>query len=98
MEGKINKGKEYVVKNFDIPKDAIFNVPKVIMDSNKKVTIENHGGIAEFKTDQVKINTSIGVIKFQGDSFEILYIGQNTLIISGNVKNIEYEGYRKYGK
>lgn len=98
MEGKINKSKEYVVENFDIPKDAIFKIPKIIIDGNKKITIENHGGIGEFKRDELKINTSIGIIKLQGDSFEILYIGENTLIISGNLKNFECEGYRKYGK
>lgn len=98
MEGKINKGKDYIMKNFDIPKDALFNVPKIIVDNNKKMTIENHKGIAVFKKDEVKINSSIGVIEFEGDSFEILYIGENTLIISGNLKCINYEGYKKYGK
>lgn len=98
LEDKINKSKDYIIRNYDIPKDALFNVPKIIVDNNKKITIENHKGIAVFKRDKVKINSNIGVIEFEGDSFEILYIGENTLIINGNLKTINYEGYKKYDK
>lgn len=98
MEGKINKGKEYIIRNFDIPKDAVLDVPRIIVDNNTKITVENHKGIVIFKRNEVKINSKIGVIDFEGDNFEILYIGENTLIISGNLKNINYEGYKHYGK
>jgi len=98
LEDKFNKGRDYIVKKYDIPKDALFSLPKIIVDNNKKITIENHKGIVLFNRDRVKINSNIGVIEFEGDSFEILYIGDNTLIIDGNLKTINYEGYKKYEK
>ena len=39
----------------------------------------------------IKINTKVKVINIQGDNFEILYIGDSTITISGKFKLISYE-------
>ena len=84
MESKINKGKEILMEKL--------NVPRVVVTGNKEITIENHKGILSFDLKEIKVNSTIGVIKVQGDNFEILYIGGDTITISGRFKAVMYEG------
>lgn len=91
MEEKLNKGREVISKKIDLPKEVILDVPKVIITGNKEVTIENHKGIISFDKDELKINSRIGAVQINGKGFEILYIGESTIVISGTIKSIVYE-------
>ena len=92
MEEKLNKSREQVVKKFDLPKDVILDLPKIIIIGDQEITIENHKGIIMFERDIIKINSRFGPISIKGDNFEILYIGSCTTTISGKFKSIVYEG------
>ena len=91
MEEKINKGRELISEKIDLPKEVLLDVPKIIVTGNKEVTIENHKGIKSFDKDEMKINSRIGTIQIQGSGFEILYIGSDTIAISGTITSIIYE-------
>ncbi|MDS0524052.1 sporulation protein YqfC [Clostridium sp. SHJSY1] len=92
MESKKNKNKEAIIEKFKIPKDLILDIPKIIVTGDKEIIIENHKGIVSFEKNEIRINSRVGIIKIQGSSFEILYIGGDTITISGSFKAIFYEG------
>ena len=62
MESKINRGKEILVEKLDIPKEALLDVPKIIVIGRNEITIENHKGIILFERYNIKINTSLAVV------------------------------------
>lgn len=92
MEGKLNKGREIIVEKFDLPKDVVLDIPKILIIGDREVTIENHKGIIAFERNIIKINSRFGPITINGQNFEILYIGSSTTTISGKFKSIVYEG------
>ena len=92
MEGKFQKGKEKILNKLDFPSDISLDLPKIIVVGNREITIENHRGLMAFETNMVKINSRIGAITINGEKFEILFIGETTITISGIFKGISYEG------
>ena len=91
MQGKIEKSREVIAEKFDLPKDIVLNVPKITIIGNDEITIENHKGIILFERNIIRINTKVKVINIEGENFEILYIGDSTITISGKFKSISYE-------
>lgn len=92
MEGKFKKGKEILVEKFELPKDVILDIPKIIVTGRDEITIENHKGIQIFEKNKIKINTNMSPIEIRGKDFEILYIASNTITIKGYFNSIEYAG------
>lgn len=92
MEDKLNKGREFVVDKLQIPREIVFDVPRVVVTGNTEITIENHKGIISFDKEIIKINSKLGPIKIVGEDFEILFIGGSTITVSGKFKGIEYDG------
>lgn len=97
MENKFNRGKEVLVEKFDLPKDVLLDVPKIIVTGRNEVTIENHKGIMVFERDKIKINTNMSPIEIKGSEFEILYIAAATITIKGYFNSIEYVGWIENG-
>ena len=91
MEDKFQKGKERILNKLDFPHDISLDLPKIIVIGNREIIIENHKGIIFFETNMVKINSRIGPIVIEGEGFEILFIAETSITISGNFKGISYE-------
>jgi sporulation protein YqfC len=91
MQGKMDKSREMLVEKLDLPKDVMLNLPKITIIGNDEITIENHKGIILFDRNIIKINTKVKIVNIEGEDFEILYIGDSTITISGKFKSISYE-------
>lgn len=91
MQSRIDKSRELIAGKLDIPKDIMMSLPKIIITGDEEITIENHKGIILFEKNLIKINTKIKVVNIQGENFEILYIGDSTITISGKFKSVVYE-------
>lgn len=92
MESKIYSTKEKIANKLEFPRDVVLDLPKIIIVGKGEITVENHKGIVLFENKTIKINSTIGVITISGENFEILFIGGNTITLSGNFKSIVYEG------
>lgn len=92
MEDKFQRGREKVLDKLEFPTDVVLDLPKIIVVGNKEITIENHKGIMTFDNNMIKINSRIGAVIVEGEKFEILFIGDNTITISGIFRAISYEG------
>ena len=91
MEDKFQKGKEKILSKLDFPRDISLDLPKIIVIGNREIIIENHKGIIFFETNMVKINSRIGAIVIKGEAFEILFIAETSITISGKFQGISYE-------
>ena len=91
MKDKIEKTREILTEKFDFPKDVMLNLPKITIVGDSEIIIENHKGIILFERNVIKINTKVKIVNIQGEDFEILYIGDSTITISGKFKSISYE-------
>jgi len=91
MEDRFQKGKEKILNKLEFPHDIALDLPKIIVIGNREIIIENHKGIIFFETNMVKINSRIGAIVIKGDEFEILFIAETSITISGIFQGISYE-------
>lgn len=91
MEEKFQKGKEKILNRLEFPHDISLDLPKIIVIGNREIIIENHKGIIFFETNMVKINSRIGAIVIKGEAFEILFIAETSITISGIFQGISYE-------
>lgn len=91
MRARIDKSREIIAEKLDIPKDIIMSLPKITITGDEEITIENHKGIILFERNLIKINTKVRPINIQGENFEILYIGDSTITISGKFNSVIYE-------
>jgi len=91
MEDRFQRGKEKILNKLEFPHDIALDLPKIIVIGNREIIIENHKGIIFFETNMVKINSRIGPIVIKGDEFEILFIAETSITISGIFQGISYE-------
>ena len=91
MEERFQRGKERILNKLEFPHDIALDLPKIIVIGNREIIIENHKGIIFFETNMVKINSRIGAIVIKGDEFEILFIAETSITISGIFQGISYE-------
>jgi sporulation protein YqfC len=81
--------KELLTAATDIPKEVALNLPRISIIGNSDVHIENVKGVIEYTETLIKLNTSIGVIKFTGSNFKIMDITTEDMYIEGKIKSIE---------
>ncbi|MGL4847712.1 MAG: sporulation protein YqfC [Clostridium sp.] len=90
MEKKIINKKNEILKKINMPREMLTGEPKIIITGKEEVKIENHKGIRVFDNEKVVFNTSIGILTIKGIDFELLYIEEETIIVSGKFTSIYY--------
>ncbi|MGL4873141.1 MAG: sporulation protein YqfC [Clostridium sp.] len=90
MENKIINKKNEILKKINMPREILTGEPKITITGKEEVKIENHKGIRVFDKEKVILNTSIGILTIKGIGFELLYIEQETIIVSGRFMSIYY--------
>lgn len=89
MNKKSKKIKETISNVFDLPKDIIMDVSKIIIIGDSQVSIENHKGIIEYSEEQIRINSGNGIITINGSNMNIKTILQEEIVIEGEIEGVE---------
>lgn len=90
MGKKSYKIREKLSNTFELPKDIVLDVSKVIIIGTGQVTIENHKGIVEYSEELIRINTGSDIMKLCGRNLTIKTILQEEITITGEITNIEF--------
>lgn len=76
---------------FELPKDVIMDLPRMVLIGNMKVVLENHRGIIEYGEQVIRIAVNNGEILFRGKDLQIKSLITEELSIEGVIESIEYE-------
>ncbi|QNO13557.1 sporulation protein YqfC [Alkalicella caledoniensis] len=90
MAASGDKIKRGIADFFDVPKDIVLNLPRIIVIGQLQLYIENHQGIREFKENLVKIRLPQGELEIKGTNLVIRNIYSEDLMIDGEIKSIEF--------
>ncbi|MGI6585956.1 MAG: sporulation protein YqfC [Lutisporaceae bacterium] len=90
MGKRIYKLKENISNTFELPKDIVLDVSKIIIIGTGQVTVENHKGIIEYSEETIRINIGSSVMKLCGKNLSIKTILQEEITITGEITNIEF--------
>lgn len=91
MKKTLERIRNDIIENDSVAPDILLKIPRITVIGLREITIENHKGIRKFEDKFIEINSKVGVIRIEGKDFEILYIGSQTIIVSGEFKAIKYE-------
>ena len=87
---KKESGVERIASALDMPLDVIGNFPRTEIIGKSSVSIENFRGILDYNENSVKVNTTVGIIKIDGDSLYIESITDEGINIKGTIIRIEF--------
>lgn len=86
-EQRLKRG---IAELFDIPKDILLNLPRIILIGDLQIYVENHQGIREFKENIVKIRLNKGELEIKGTNLVIRNIYSEDLMIDGEIESIQF--------
>lgn len=74
----------------ELPKDLVLELPRITLIGQRELYLENHKGIIEYDSNQIKINLVRGYLEIEGLDMEIKFIIHDELSISGNIKALRF--------
>ncbi|MCH5186741.1 MAG: sporulation protein YqfC [Oscillospiraceae bacterium] len=86
----MKKIKERISDVLEIPKDAILDLPQLVLSGNREITIDNYKGIVLYSDTVMKINAKDHIIQISGSSLDIAHIGNNDISVAGFIEKIEF--------
>lgn len=80
------------VANFlDIPRDLMMDLPKVVIVGDVQVFIENHRGILVYKSELIRVNTTLGELEVTGADLTLKNILPDEITVEGRIKSVGYK-------
>lgn len=74
----------------ELPKDAIYDVPRITLVGGLQILIENHTGILEFQESRIRLAHPKGEVQVMGRRLIIKYIQPREILIEGEINGIKY--------
>jgi sporulation protein YqfC len=74
----------------DLPKDVIFDLPRITMIGNMQLYVENHRGVRKFTPDKLTLQLSSGSLEITGKQLVIRAILNEEVFIEGVVEQVKY--------
>jgi sporulation protein YqfC len=85
------KWHETVADFFELPRELLFNLPRVTLIGNVHFYLENYGGIIEYNEEIVRLKVKEGEIVIRGENLSIKNFYTDEIFIEGKIKLIEYQ-------
>nr|WP_276576332.1 sporulation protein YqfC [Caldicoprobacter algeriensis] len=82
--------KTTVSEMFELPKDIMLNLPRISMIGNNQMLVENHRGVIEYTPQKIRLNSTIGVIRVEGQDMNLKNIAADDVMITGVIKLVEF--------
>ncbi|HWP95528.1 MAG TPA: sporulation protein YqfC [Syntrophomonadaceae bacterium] len=79
-----------VADMLEIPRDLVFDLPRVTLVGRNELHIENHRGVIEFNPDRMRINLSRGYMEIEGQGLEIDALMPEEISIRGEIYSLKY--------
>lgn len=73
----------------DMPLDMIKDCSRMTVVGNESILLENYKGIVEYEENVIRLSNNINIF---GSGLNIEEITDDDILITGKIKNIEFEG------
>ena len=90
LKKKDSNIKATVADMLELPKEILLNIPLLTIIGREQLSIENYNGIVEYTDEQIRLNTSCGVLKIQGKNLSIKEITSENMDVYGIIFSLEY--------
>ena len=75
---------------FELPADAVLDLPRFLLVGNANLLIENHEGILEYGETLIRVATKEGTVNVTGQELELEEISTDQIMISGRIGALKW--------
>ena len=83
--------KERVIDILELPRDIVFDLPRIIIIGNRRLIVENFKTLIEFNSEKIRLDTKSGLLFVKGTQLNIKEITSEDIVIEGYLKTVDYE-------
>ena len=87
MKHKKNRAQQ-VANLLDLPLDMVADVPRMIMNDNKELTIENYKYIEGYEPEEIRLRSKQHRITVSGQELQIVAIINEEILIRGIINSL----------
>lgn len=87
---KKEKRAQKIAEVLELPLDVVSDVPRCEIMGTCQLNIENIRGVLDYNENCIKINTTVGIIKIEGDELFIDNIADESIFIKGRIIRFEF--------
>ncbi|MBB6454315.1 sporulation protein YqfC [Salirhabdus euzebyi] len=82
--------KQWVVKQFNLPEDVLFELPRITTIGQLHAYIENHKGLVTFTEKEILLKMKKGYVRLRGENFVLKTMLQEEIIVEGKIREVQY--------
>lgn len=83
--------RQKLAQAFDLPKDIILDLPRIIIVGDLQLVVENHRGIVEYTPDKVVLAMENGRIHIVGEDLIIGSVYAEEITVTGKILSIAFK-------
>ena len=72
----------------DVPLDMVADVPRITLNDNRELTVENYKTVEGYQPEEIKLRSAKYRITILGKALSIKAITDEEIFISGNITDI----------
>jgi len=76
-----------------VPRDVALDLPRLSLEGNVRLVLENHRGIIEYSADRLRVQTTGGQVLIVGQRLVLRGISRERIVVEGRFGNLEFLGW-----
>lgn len=90
MRSQDQKQEHKIIERLELPQDIILGVPLLSMQGNSELMIENHRGLLQYDSDEIRVRTKTFTVQVIGRKLTIQEYRKDVLIIRGKIERMQF--------
>lgn len=74
-----------LAEGMELPAESMPGLPLVEIAGDRRVLVENHGGVCQYGPEQICVRVKYGIVSVRGRGLEIAKLSREQLVISGRI-------------
>ncbi len=83
-QSSLHKKEESIIGNL------FAELPEFNLRGNREVVVEGSRGVLHYSEETIRLNTTIGLVSFEGRNLNLKCISSSQLIINGFITKVEF--------
>ena len=75
----------------DLPAELLPETPRITLEGNTCLSVENHGGIDAYTQACIRIHTALGMLEIAGEALVIRTMDRRKMLIGGIIRQISLQ-------
>ena len=82
---------EDLAERLELPQEAFGSAMRLTAVGDRRLLIENHGGLLAYGTEEIRVSTGRGQIVLRGAELGMRAMNRRELLITGRLQSLEWE-------